>query len=202
VLSRAVAAVPSLWLAYRNLALAKDASGDTPGAIAAYQAGIKVAPDRSELVAELASYYVRQSKPDDAISLYEGLYQRQPRSADVASNLALLLATYKTDRQSLDRARQLSAQFAASKDGALLDTNGWVLLKTGDLQHALPELQRAAAQNPTSDLVRYHIAVAELQAGERAQAQADFKAALSGSPAFPGMADARLKLASLQHNAS
>ncbi len=198
MLSRAVEAAPSLWLAYRNLAVAKAASGDTAGAIATYQAGIKAAPDQPELVAELASYYVRQNQPDDAISLYEVLNRREPQSADVASNLALLLATYKTDRQSLDRARQLSAQFAASKVGALLDTNGWVLLKSGDLQHALPELQRAAAQDPTSGLIRYHIAVAELQAGERAQAQANLRAALSGSPAFPGMADARLKLASLK----
>ena len=201
ILSRAVAAAPSLWLAYRNLALAKAASGDTAGAIAAYQAGVKAVPGQPELVTELASYYVRQSRPDEAISLYEALYQREPQSADVASNLALLLATYKTDRQSLDRARRLSARFAASKDGTLLDTNAWVLLKSGDLQQALPELQRAAEQHPTSSLIRYHIGVAELQAGERSQAQADLKAALSGSPAFPGVADARLKLASLQSGA-
>lgn len=201
VLSRAVAAAPSLWLAYRDLALAKAATGDTAGAIAAYQAGTKAVPGQPELVTELASYYVRQNQPDEAISLYETLYQLEPQSADVASNLALLLATYRTDRQSLDRARQLSAHFAASRDGTLLDTNAWVLLKSGDLQQALPELQRAAAQNPTSSLIRYHIGVAELQAGKRSQAQTDLKAALSGSPAFPGAADARLKLAGLQSGA-
>jgi len=200
-LSQAITLAPDLWYSYRNLALAKAATGDSAGAIAAYQAGIKAAPDQPELVTELASYYVRQSQPDDAIALYEGLYQRQPGSPVVASNLALLLATYRSDRQSLDRARQLSAPFASSSDGALLDTSGWVLLKSGDLQHAMPVLQRAESRDPASDLIRYHIGMAELEAGDRARAQADLKAAVAGSQAFPGMADAREKLASLQSGA-
>ncbi|HEV2269395.1 MAG TPA: tetratricopeptide repeat protein [Steroidobacteraceae bacterium] len=199
--SRAVSVAPSLWFGYRNLAVARMANGDAAGAIAAYQAGIKAAPNQPELVTELASCYIVQGQPDGAISLYESLYRSDPRSPATASNLALLLATYRTDRQSLDRARQLTAAFATSQDGALLDSNGWALLKTGDLQHALPELRRAAGQNPASGLFRYHLAIAELQAGERTQAQADLKAALSGSSAFPGVVDARSKLASLQSGA-
>jgi tetratricopeptide (TPR) repeat protein len=197
-LSQAVKFAPGLWYAYRNLALAKADGGDTAGAIAAYQAGIKVAPDQPVLVGELASYYIRQQQPDNAIALYQTLYQREPGSPAVASNLALLLATYRSDQQSLDRARRLSAQFATSNDGALLDTSGWVLLKSGDLQHALPVLHRAELRDPGSDLIRYHIGMAELQSGDRAKAQADLKAAVAGSQAFPGMSDAREKLASLQ----
>jgi len=200
-LSQAIRLAPGLWYAYRNLAIAKATAGDTAGAIAAYQEGIKAVPDQPELITELASYYVRQAQPDQAIALYEGLYQRQPGSPSVASNLALLLATYRSDRQSLDRARQLSAPFASSSDGALLDTSGWVLLKSGDLQHALPVLQRAESRDPRSDLIRYHIGVAELESGDRARAQADLKAAVGGSQAFPGMSDAREQLASLQSGA-
>jgi tetratricopeptide (TPR) repeat protein len=199
--SQAIKLSPSLWYAYRNMALARSASGDTAGAVAAYQAGIKAAPDQPVLVSELASYYLGQGQPDNAIALYEGLYQREPGSPAVASNLALLLATYRSDRQSLDRARQLSAPFANSNDGALLDTDGWVLLKSGDLQHALPVLQRAESRDPGSDLIRYHIGMAELEAGDRARAQADLKVAVAGSQAFPGQSDAREKLASLQSGA-
>ena len=199
--SQAINLAPDLWYAYRNLALAKAAAGDSAGAIAAFQAGIKAVPDQPELTSELASYYVRQSQPDQAIALYEGLYQRQPGSPSVASNLALLLATYRSDQQSLDRARRLSAQFASSSDGALLDTSGWVLLKSGDLQHALPVLQRAESRDPSSGLIRYHIGMAELESGDRTKAQADLKVAVAGSQAFPGMSDAREKLASLQSGA-
>ena len=199
--SQAIRAAPGLWYAYRNLALAKAGTGDTPGAIAAYQSGIKAVPDQPELVGELASYYIRRGQPDNAIGLYEALYLHAPGSATVTSNLALLLATYRSDRQSLDRARQMSAQFATSNDGALLDASGWVLLRSGDLQHALPVLQRAESRDPSSNLIRYHVAMAELAAGDRARAQADLKAALAGAQSFPGMSDAREKLASLQSGA-
>lgn len=199
--SQTIQVAPSLWFAYRNLAVAKADSGDTAGAIAAYRAGIKAAPNEPQLVTELASYYVRQDRPDDAIALFEALHLREPQSLTVSSDLALLLATYRTDQQSLDRARQMSARFATSNDTALLDSSGWVLLRSGDLQHALPVLQRAESRDPKSDLIRYHVAMAELQAGQRSRAQADLKAALAGSQAFPGVADAREKLASLQSGA-
>lgn len=194
--SRTIQVAPRVWYAYRNLAQAKAGSGDTAGAIAAYQAGIRAAPDQPDLVTELASYYIRQGQPDNAIALYEALYQRN-HGAGTASSLALLLATYRNDQQSLDRARQLSAPFASSNDSALLDTSGWALLRSGDLQRAMPVLQRAESRDPASDLIRYHMAMAELQAGERARAQADLKAALAGSQMFPGESDARQKLASL-----
>jgi tetratricopeptide (TPR) repeat protein len=200
-LSQAIKLAPSLWYAYRNLAIAEGGTGDTAGALAAYQAGIKAVPGQPELVTELASYYVRQGQPNNAIALFEALYQRQPTSPTAASNLALLLATYKSDQPSLVRAQQLSAPFANSNDGALLDASGWVLLKSGHLDRALPVLQRAESRDPTSDLIRYHVAMAELQAGERAKGQADLKAALSGSPSFPGVTEARSALASLQPGA-
>lgn len=200
-LSQAIKLAPNLWYSYRNLAIAKADSGDTAGALAAYQAGIKAAPDQPELVTELASYYVRQGQPDNAITLFQQLYQRQPTSAAVASNLALLLATYKSDQPSLERAQQLSAAFANSNDGALLDASGWVLLRSGHLDRALPVLQRAESRDPNSDLIRYHMAMAELQSGQRAKGQADLKAALAGSPSFPGVTEARSTLASLQPGA-
>lgn len=199
--SGAVRAVPSLWFAYRNLALARAAAGDTAGAIAAYQAGIAAAPERPQLVAELASFYVRARQPDQAIALYETLHQRYPGYAAAAGNLALLLATYRTDRGSLDRARMLSAPFDSSNDGTLLDAAGWALLRTGDLQRAFAVLKQAQAHQPDSSLIRYHLAMAELQSGQRARARADLKAALAGPQAFPGEADARTQLASLQSGA-
>jgi predicted Zn-dependent protease len=75
------------------------------------------------------------------------------------------------------------------------------MLKSGHLDRALPVLQRAESRDPSSDLIRYHVAMAELQAGQRAKGQADLKAALSGSPNFPGVTEARSALASLQPGA-
>jgi tetratricopeptide (TPR) repeat protein len=201
VLTQAVAAAPKWWYGYRNLAVARAGSNDLGGAVAAYQAGLAAAPDEPQLVVEFASYYESKGRIDDAISLYERFYARNPRSRLAANNLALMLATYRTDRASLDRARDLTEGFLSSNDGELLDTSGWVRFKRGELQAALPVLERAVARAPDSRLIHYHLGMAELRAGQRARARANLEAAVSGSASFPGADDARTALAGLKSGA-
>ncbi len=186
---------------YRNLALAKLAMSDSAGAIEAYQAGIKAAPEQVQLVAELALIYERHGRVDDSIALYEASYRQNPHSQALANNLAMLLVTYKTDRASLDRARDLSAAFASSTDGNFLDTNGWVRFKRGEYTEALPVLERAAARSPDSRQVRYHLGMAELHMGQTARARSDLEAALTGSANFAGSDEARATLAALKDRA-
>jgi tetratricopeptide (TPR) repeat protein len=199
-LTRATQAAPTWGYAYRNLAIARIGAKDSAGAVAAYEAGVKAAPNDIQLLVELASYYERQGRANDAISLYEALYQRNPKLQLAANNLALLLATYRTDRNSLDRARDLSAPFVTSDNGALLDTNGWVHYKRGEAQDALPVLERALIRAPESQVIRYHLALAELDAGQTDRARANLETALSGSADFSGAEHARAVLASLKQS--
>lgn len=189
---------PRRWQPYRNLAVARAASNDIAGAIDAYQAGIKADPAQPQLTVELASYYEKQNRIDDAIALYEALHQRDPRLPLAANNLAVLLATYRTDKASLDRARDLTAAFASSDDGRLLDTRGWVSFKCGDVQGALPVLKRALAREPESNVIHYHLALAELQSGARDDARANLERALAGAANFPGADQARQLLSTLK----
>ncbi len=115
-----------------------------------------------------------------------------------ANNLAMLLVTYKTDRASLDRARDLAAGFVSSNDGGLLDTNGWVHFKRSENAEALPVLQRAAERSPDSKEIRYHLAMAELRAGLTERARDDLQTALSGTAKFSGSEEARAQLAALK----
>jgi tetratricopeptide (TPR) repeat protein len=196
-ISRAVSLAPDWWPPYRNLAVAKFAAKDIPGAIAAYQSAIKVAPTEPRLITELALLYEGRGRIDEAISAYEAWNQRNPRVQIVANNLAMLLANYRRDRASLDRARDLTAPFVSSNDGSLLDTTGWVHVKRGEYSQALPILQRAVERAPDSKEIRYHLAMAELQAGESDRARDDLKAALSGTTHFAWSDDARKVLAAL-----
>ncbi len=200
-LTQAVAAAPKWWYGYRNLAVARAASDDLAGAVAAYQAGLAAVPDEPQLVDEFAAYYESKGRIDDVIGLYERFYARNPHSSLAANNLALMLATYRTDRASLDRARDLTEGFLSSNDGELLDTSGWVRFKRGELQQALPVLERAVARAPGSRLVHYHLGMAELSAGQRARARANLEAAVSGAASFPGADDARTTLAGLKSGA-
>jgi Tfp pilus assembly protein PilF len=196
-LSEAVRIAPAWWLPYRNLARAKLAQRDVAGGGAAYEAGVK-ATQEPALAIDLAQFYVGQGRIEDAIRSYEKLNERKPRLEVVANNLAMLLVSYHNDQASLDRARDLTAGFASSSVGAFLDTHGWVLFKRGELAQALPALQRAAADAPGSRVILYHLGMAQLQAGQAAQARTSLAAALAGGASFTGTAEARLALAQLE----
>jgi predicted Zn-dependent protease len=125
------------------------------------------------------------------------LHQSNPRSPLAANNLAMLLATYKSDRASLEEARELTWSFSASTDPSLLDTAGWVQLKLGESDQALSILDKAAQRAPDSHVIRYHLGMAELGAGERKRARTDLEFALGDGASFAGAEDARKALAKL-----
>ena len=201
-LGASIANDPKWWLPYRNLALAKFGSGDLPGAIQAYQDGLKLAPTETVMLADLGSLYQRAGRIDDAQKLYDGWVMRDPRSQVAANNLAMLLVSYHTDKASLDRAQALTVGFASAGNGDLLDTAGWVQFKRGDYSQALPVLQRAAALMPQSHEVHYHLGMAELRNGQADRARTDLETALAGSSRFFGEEDARAALANLKSRAS
>jgi tetratricopeptide (TPR) repeat protein len=197
-LTHATALNARWWPPYRNLALAKIVAKDPQGAIAAYQGGIKAAPMATQLVTELARLYEQQARVDDAIALYEATYKLNPHLPIVSNNLAMLLVTYKKDRQSLDRARDLTAGFASSTTGELLDTTGWVHFKRGEYADALAMLERAAQQSPNAKEIRYHLGMAELHAGQNERARSDLEAAVANADKYPWAKDARDVLAGLK----
>jgi tetratricopeptide (TPR) repeat protein len=201
VLGVAVANQPQWWMPYRNLGLAKSGANDVPGAIVAYQSGLKLAPTEGVMLADLASLYQMTGKVDDAMKLYESWVTRDPKSSVAANNLAMLLVSYHTDKASLDRAQALTAGFADASNGDLLDTAGWVQFKRGDYSQALPVLQRAAQLMPQSHEVHYHLGMAELRSGQADRARTDLETALAGSSRFFGDDEARAALAALKSQA-
>lgn len=196
-LNTAVALAPAWWVPYHNLALAKLAAGDGSGAVSTYESGIK-ASQEGRLVTELARCYEKQGRVDDAIASYESWYRRNPHERTVANNLAMLLVTYKSDRGSLDRAKELVAGFASSDDGILLDTNGWVHFKRAEYSEALPTLEKAVERSPGSTEIRYHLGMAEMLTGRHDRARSDLEAAVSGSANAPWSQEARTALATLK----
>ncbi len=59
-----------------------------------------------------------------AIQVYEDALAKTPKYLPAMNNLAMLLATYRTDKASLDRAAQLASALASSTDAVYLDTPG------------------------------------------------------------------------------
>jgi tetratricopeptide (TPR) repeat protein len=198
VLTRALELDPRSWLSFRGLAQVRLAANDPNGAITQYQNGLKLAPMQPRLLAELAALYERQGRIEDAIAQYETLYRGDPSARQiVANNLAMLLIT-RTDEASLERARDLTADFAGSDNAVFLDTRGWVHFKLREYRDAAAVLERAADRSPDSRVIRYHLGMAQLHTGQRDRARANLEAALSGSAEFSGSNEARSALASLR----
>jgi tetratricopeptide (TPR) repeat protein len=193
-LSQAIGLTPTWTRPYHNLAAVRLALRDAAGAEAAYHQGLTRSPFDPLLTTDLATAYEKQGRPEQAIAQYEGLLAHAPHLELAANNLAMLLITYHTDRRSLDRARQLTAAFAGSNSGALLDTHGWACLKLGDVNEALPVLERAADRSPSSSVIRYHLALAELSAGQQEKARNNLELALADGARFAGSDDARARL--------
>ena len=195
----AIAAAPRSWVAYRGLAQVKLARGDPSGAIEQYRLALERAPTEPRVATELAQLYEKQSRIDDAIACYQGLYDHSPGARRLAANnLAVMLTTYRTDQASLERAQALTAGFETADNASLLDTAGWVRFKRRQYHDAVILLERAADRSPDSRLIRYHLGMAQLRLGEREHARRNLELALSGSGSFTGAEEARSALASLK----
>jgi Flp pilus assembly protein TadD len=147
---------------------------------------------------ELALMLARSGQGEEAIKQYETALKLNPKSQAAAGGLAMLLVLFRTDEVSLNRAKALVQPFAASNDWRLLDAFGWVQFKSEDFTRALPALEKAAAQRPDSPLVRFHLGMAELKAGQKNLAEKNLAEAVARNAPFFGHDQAHAVLAQLR----
>ncbi|WP_194269349.1 tetratricopeptide repeat protein [Tritonibacter litoralis] len=135
---------------------------------------------------------------DQAIEIYEGLYAQNSTSLVVANNLASLIASYRSDDASLERAFVIARRLRGSEVPAFQDTYGWIATRLGNLEEAEPYLEAAATALPQDPVVRFHLA--ELyrrsnrteEARPHYQAVVDLVAAGATPPPFLGEVQAQL----------
>lgn len=164
-----------------------------PGAqIEVYKRGAEAVPDSQELVLLLGTAYERNGQYDDAIAAYEQALKSNPDMQAVANNLAALIADFRRDRASLQRALDLVSGFADSDNPAFIDTVGWLHHQLGDYESAQPLLERAVAAAEQVAVLRFHLGMNfhALGNSERAREHLEFATA-DGTPDYPGKDDAR-----------
>jgi tetratricopeptide (TPR) repeat protein len=199
----AISRTPKWWRPYRGLARAQLLAKEGPAvADATLQNAIPVVEQPEDLQEMLASLLEQQGKPDEAIKQYEAVLKRNPDSDVAVNNLAMLLATYKKDPASLDRAKQLSARFAQSANPSLLDTYGWVLYKHGDAAASVPVLARVVAKAPNAPVARYHLGMAQSSAGDYTDARDNLTRAVNSGAQFSGIDEAKAALARIEKTPS
>lgn len=104
-----------------------------------------------------ASVLEQEGKIDEAIAVYELLYEQNTSALVVANNLASLIATYRDDEESLERAWRIARRFSDADVPALQDTYGWIIFRRGEIEDSLPYLEGAAQGLPNDPIVQYHL---------------------------------------------
>ncbi len=190
---------PSIWLA---LSQAQQRQGDRETAKSLIDEALTHAPEAANLLWAKASFLEQDSDIDAAIEIYEQLYEQDSNSLVVANNLASLLAAYRDDVESLDRAWSIARRLSNAKAPQLQDTYGWILHRRGNSADARSYLEEAAEGLPNDPLVQYHLGQVYKALGRTDEALEQLRKAISlAGPADtrPQIETARALLQSLQN---
>ncbi len=158
------AVAPSRAQAFYEFMMARrlDAAGDEAGALAALERAQQFDPESAEIVAELAAYYSRLSKPELAIANGERALKLDPANVEAHRVLALVYGAWAEGGgplppgYSMAGARPAAIEHLSAiqtsplmaTDPNLQMTLGRLQLRSGKADIAVPILERVAAQAP------------------------------------------------------
>lgn len=155
---------------------------------------------RSRRLRLLEAYRLeKRGRYEDAIAMYESLYQEQSADVVVANNLASMLSAHRDSDADLDRAHAIARRLIGTEVPAFRDTLGWILYLRGDISGAIEQLEPAAAALPEEPSVTAHLGLAYAAAGRVEDARQALERALSmpGDPGAPWRARAQEALSML-----
>lgn len=175
------------WLQLMRIALLQ---GDPDKAEGVLEEGIAATDGNPNLLWAKASRLERDGDIDGAIGIYEALYESNSGSIVVANNLASLLATYRSDAESLERAWVVGRRLREADVPQLQDTYGWILFRRGEVEESLPYLESAAEGLARDPVVQVHLGLAYAALERNAEALEQLQKAVT----LAGPGDTREKI--------
>lgn len=141
----------------------------------------------------------RRGRNEEAIAVYEILYEEDSTDVVVANNLASMLSNFRDSEEDLDRAYAIARRLTNTDVPAFQDTLGWILFQRGDIEGAIARLEPAAEALPEEPSVAVHLGLAYAEAGrtEEAREALERGIALAGDIDAPWLRQARDALAAL-----
>ncbi len=152
-----VDAEPAFEQAWIQLVRVQSSQGRRDVAQATVDEALGKNPDAPNILWAKASFLEQANDIDGAIEIYEALYADNSNSLVVANNLASLLATYKDDEASLERAFIIARRLRGTEIGPFQDTYGWILFRRGEAEEAVTYLEPAASALATDPIVQFHL---------------------------------------------
>jgi predicted Zn-dependent protease len=191
---------PRIW---RELARLQLRQGNREAAKASIDEALSHMPEKADLLWAKASFQEQDGNIDAAIAIYQTIYEQNSNSVIVANNLASLLATYRDDAASLDRAWTIARRLRDANAPALNDTYGWILHRRGSSAEALRYLETAAQGLPKDAIVQYHLGQVLIALNRPQDALAQFRKAVEivgPTDTRPQIEEARALVQSLQNS--
>ncbi|MCH2169245.1 tetratricopeptide repeat protein [Myxococcota bacterium] len=177
--------------AYGGLATLSAIDGRTDEAIDLFDRASELSPDSVEYSYSASQLSLASGDLSGAEQRLKEVVKRSAQHARARNDLAWILTEKEGD---LDLALTLSNQ-ARSLDPSAnnLDTLGWIHLKRGEPEEAVRILENAVNLEPESASIRYHLALALGETGNKERAREMLQLALEAG-AFPEFDDARREL--------
>lgn len=155
-----------------------------------------VATSPADMTARLALANGAQSlgRFPEAAEHYQRVLAVQPSNIMAINNLALVYLQ-QGDSKAVETAQR--AVEKAPENIAVLDTAGWILVKSGKVQEGFGFLEKALDRAKDHPTVRFHYAYAAAKSGRPAQAKTMLQSLLKTNTAFEGKEEAVALLATL-----
>jgi tetratricopeptide (TPR) repeat protein len=175
-------------------------SGDLKRAEAEYAEIKRRDPKQPISYVKLSGLFSMQKKWDRAINELEQAVKIHPELWSTTNDLAYMLCEYRGGEKDLDRALALvaKAKTLSSDTTAILDTEGWILYRKGDMNRAVEVLSQAQVKAPTVPVINYHLGMAYFRANNAGKAKEFLQLALASKANFPGKEEAEKTLVGLR----
>jgi tetratricopeptide (TPR) repeat protein len=146
-------------------------------AMSAYRDALSIAPDSAAALFSQGALLDRTGKKKEAIGKYRAVLEKTDGFVPALNNLAYLCADGYGDKGEALRLA-ISAFKREPGNAGIMDTVGYALLKNGRKADAVKVLERAVTQLPKDPTVRYHLALAYKESGDKAKAELSLKKSL------------------------
>ncbi|MEM7082653.1 MAG: tetratricopeptide repeat protein [Pseudomonadota bacterium] len=166
------------WLpAYRNLIGIHLRARELQAADDVVSRGLEAVPGSADLIMMRATIYEQMERWDDAIDIYDELISRNAGVDIAANNYIALVADHRADPETLDRALTVGQRFVSSDNPIFQDTLGWLYYRMGEIEQALPLLERAVSRAGQLQQLRYHLGMAYYRLDQLENARRELEAA-------------------------
>lgn len=167
--------------AYQELAKLHLITGKLAEAEAVIEAGLKQHPQDLTLQFLQADLLTAKGAFVEAQQVYEAMLKVNGNAISVLNNLAVLLVEHPVDKDSVNRAYQMTQKFAKQELPDLKDTVGWVAYKAGKYAESVIALEFAAEKAPANPVFQYHLGKAYLATLDKVRAKLALQKALDGA---------------------